>query len=168
MWGGLPPLPPFLPRGDEQPFKSIEAFGCCAAGFMCGVAGRGQQGLGEQRQRREAGGHAWGIAMATRCGQHHCTAAQGGGAAGADVQPAMQPRPSCAVGSAPLGSCIDNPASRTVLLGQQPQGGWPGVFCPSALFHSLLGNGQAAPVCGHVLFEALSCRAGPAGKKPIS
>lgn len=63
----------------------------------------------------------------------------------------------------------DNLASGAVLLWQQSQGEWSGVFCPSSpLFHPLLVCRQAAPTYRPVRFEALSCRAGPARNKPVS
>lgn len=62
-----------------------------------------------------------------------------------------------------------NLTSGAVLLWQQPQGEWPGVFCPSfPLFRPLLRCGQTAPVYRPVWFEAPSCRAGPARNKLVS
>lgn len=84
-------------------------------------------------------------------------------------QPSMQPHPSCAMGSAPLGFCVTIQCLEPFSSGSSLGVGWPGVSCPaSPLFHSSVGNGQAAPGCRPVLFEALSCRAGPARKKPVS
>lgn len=152
----------------------MEALGCCAAGFMCGAAGRGCKAWGSRDKGGRQEGMLGGIAMATHRWQHRCialSAARDRGAAGANAQPATAldaaPSQPCH-GLSTAGLLCDNLASGAIVPRQQPQGGWPGVFCPSPLFHPLLGNGQAAPVCRLVLFEALSCRAGPARKKPVS
>lgn len=107
-----------------------------------------------------------GIAMAIHRWQHRCTALS---AAGANMQPAaaLDAAPSqLCHGLRTTGLLHDNLVSGAVPLRQQPQGGWLGVF--SALFHPSLEDRQAVPVCRPVLFEALSCRAGPGRKKPAS
>lgn len=116
------------------------------------------------------GGLLWQLA-ADSISRTVLSAAQGGGAAGAAVRLAAAlhaalSQPCHGLGTS--GLLHDNLASGAILLGQQPRGGWPGMFCPaSPLFRPSPWNGQAAPLCRPFLFEALSCRAGPARKKPV-
>lgn len=115
--------------------------GARQGGLTCGMAGRGQQGLGEQRQRREAAGRAGGIAMATRAfGSLRCGAQAASGLA---VHPDAALDPSFCGRSVP-------PAPTAILPGEQP---WCCVRLRQLLFARV---------------EALSCRAGPAGRKPVS
>lgn len=137
----LPPLPLLFPWGF---------LGARQGGLACGMAGRGQQGLGEQRQRREAAGRAGGIAMATRAFGSLCRGAR------TATGPAMHP-------AAALEAALDPsfcglgapPAPTAVLPGEQPRGERPRHF---VRLRQLLFAGV----------EALSCRAGPAGGKPVS
>jgi len=143
---------------------------------VCGAAGRGEQGFGEQRQRREAEGHAWGDCygnspMAASPCRAFCSAR-------VEEQPGqtcdlmellMQPRPSRAVGSALWGSCVTvwllELFSSSSSLGVNGQGRFVHLL---AFFPLLTGTGLAAAVCRPVLFGGLSCRAGPARRKLVS
>lgn len=131
LWGPSAPLFFFL--GDF--WEHVEG------GLTCGMAGRGQQGLGEQRQRREAAGRAGGIAMATRAFGSLCCGARA--ASGLAVHPDAALDPSFCGLSVP-------PAPTAILPGEQP---WCFVRLGQLLFARV---------------EALSCRAGPAGRKPVS
>lgn len=75
----------------------MEAFGCCAAGFVCGVEVSGQ--AGGSRDKGRWGGVLGGIAMAVHHWQRLCTALSAAHGAGANVQPAAAP------GAAPYQPC---------------------------------------------------------------
>lgn len=118
---------------------------------MCGAAGRGQQGLGEQRQRREAGGHAWGNCygnslLAVSLHRGFCSTQQ---------RSSWGKRAACRspVPAVPWARhCCDNLASGALLLRQQPQGEWLEVFL--SIFSSLLllTRGTGGELCFADLF----------------
>lgn len=111
--GGLPPLPPFLPWGDEQPFRSMWRFLGVVQQVLCVGQRGGDARLGgaetkEGGRRACLGGLLWQLiagSIAASLFLQRVTEEQPGQMRNLP-QPSMQPRPSRAMGSALLGSCV--------------------------------------------------------------